>query len=245
MDDTNNDNKANPNLVMFGGELVDRKKMEEERLARLKRRREAESGSPQAGHAEKKARTDVREDANSGVKEGQKTGVKEDAKVAIKEDSMAGVKKDSKESVKEDSKAGVKKDIKETAKSTTTSAAGPSRASHPTPNPPPAAHPQPTISSSTKTASPPFLAGTLRRTAARGFPRQPDDITIDEILQKDRLELAVVSSYCWDDEWLVSKIDLARTRTLLIAYAPDARTVRKSLSASVKVSGVNLYRIVY
>ncbi|KAH7140556.1 tyrosyl-DNA phosphodiesterase-domain-containing protein [Dactylonectria macrodidyma] len=68
---------------------------------------------------------------------------------------------------------------------------------------------------------PPFANGTVKKTWARGYPRTPDDIKIEEILQKDKLVLAVLSSYQWDDEWLVSKVDLRRTKLLLLAFAAD------------------------
>lgn len=72
---------------------------------------------------------------------------------------------------------------------------------------------------------PPFLGGVVKRTWARGYPRTPEDIKIEEVFQKDRLELAVLSSYQWDDEWLLSKIDLRRTKLLLVAYAADESQV--------------------
>lgn len=74
-------------------------------------------------------------------------------------------------------------------------------------------------------SSPPFPGGVVKRTWARGYPRTPEDIKIEEVFQKDRLELAVLSSYQWDDEWLLSKIDLRRTKLLLVAYAADESQV--------------------
>ncbi|KAI3336546.1 phospholipase D/nuclease [Xylariaceae sp. AK1471] len=64
----------------------------------------------------------------------------------------------------------------------------------------------------------PYLKGTVKKTWAYGYPRQ-DDIKIEEILQKDRLELAVLSSFQWDDEWLLSKIDIKKTKMICIAFA--------------------------
>lgn len=66
-----------------------------------------------------------------------------------------------------------------------------------------------------------FLNGTVKRTWAYGYPRTGDDIKIEEILQKDSLDLAVLSSYQWDDMWMLSKIDCKRTKVLLVAYAKD------------------------
>ncbi|KAM6515375.1 hypothetical protein FSOLCH5_009604 [Fusarium solani] len=78
--------------------------------------------------------------------------------------------------------------------------------------------------------SPPFPGGVVKRTWARGYPRTSEDIKIEEVFQKDRLELAVLSSYQWDDEWLLSKIDLRRTKLLLVAYAADESQKREMQS---------------
>ncbi|KAI8717927.1 hypothetical protein NCS52_00870100 [Fusarium sp. LHS14.1] len=79
-------------------------------------------------------------------------------------------------------------------------------------------------------SSPPFPGGVVKRTWARGYPRTSEDIKIEEVFQKDRLELAVLSSYQWDDEWLLSKIDLRRTKLLLVAYAADESQKREMQS---------------
>jgi hypothetical protein len=70
-----------------------------------------------------------------------------------------------------------------------------------------------------------FYDGVVKRTWAYGYPRTPDDIKIEEVLQKDSLELALLSSYQWDDEWLLSKIDLRKTKLLLVAFAKDEASV--------------------
>ena len=67
----------------------------------------------------------------------------------------------------------------------------------------------------------PFLNGAVRRTWARGFERSSDDIKIEEVFQRDQLELAILSSFQWDDEWLLSKLNLSRTKLVCVAYAED------------------------
>lgn len=67
--------------------------------------------------------------------------------------------------------------------------------------------------------------GVVKKTWARGYPRLGDDIKIEEVFQKENLELAVLSSYQWDDEWMLSKIDYTRTKILLLAYAQDEAQV--------------------
>ncbi|EFZ03516.2 ubiquitin interaction domain-containing protein [Metarhizium robertsii ARSEF 23] len=67
----------------------------------------------------------------------------------------------------------------------------------------------------------PFPRGTVKRTWALGYDRSPDDIKIEEVLQRDRLLLALFSSFQWDEAWLLSKIDTSRTKILLAAFASD------------------------
>lgn len=67
----------------------------------------------------------------------------------------------------------------------------------------------------------PFPDGVVKRTWARGYPRSPDDMKIEEVFQKDQLELAVLSSFQWDDEWMLSKLNMSKTKLLIIAFAAD------------------------
>ncbi|KAI0022074.1 tyrosyl-DNA phosphodiesterase-domain-containing protein [Xylariomycetidae sp. FL0641] len=64
----------------------------------------------------------------------------------------------------------------------------------------------------------PFSRGVVKKTWARGYPRK-DDITIEEVLQKDQLELAVLSSFQWDDDWLLQKVNIGKTKLVCIAFA--------------------------
>ncbi|KAI5457904.1 tyrosyl-DNA phosphodiesterase-domain-containing protein [Mariannaea sp. PMI_226] len=68
---------------------------------------------------------------------------------------------------------------------------------------------------------PPFANGVVKRTWARGYPRTPEDIKIEEVFQKDKLLLAVLSSFQWDEEWILSKVNLRQTKMLLLAFAPN------------------------
>ncbi|CAK7213700.1 hypothetical protein SCUCBS95973_001888 [Sporothrix curviconia] len=76
---------------------------------------------------------------------------------------------------------------------------------------------------STLSAHLPYAKGVVKKTWVRGQPRNGDDVTIDEVWQKKDLELAVLSSFQWDEEWMVTHLDLRRTRILLIAFAADDR----------------------
>ncbi|KAI2776448.1 phospholipase D/nuclease [Daldinia loculata] len=66
----------------------------------------------------------------------------------------------------------------------------------------------------------PYPKGVVKKTWAKGFPRK-DDIKIEEVLQKDELELAVISSFQWDERWMLSKIDYRKTKIVCIAFASN------------------------
>lgn len=78
--------------------------------------------------------------------------------------------------------------------------------------------------SSTQTL--PFAKGAVKRTWTQGCERRGDDIKIEEVFQKNELKLAVLASFQWDDDWLLSKIDLSRTKLICIAFARDEAHVR-------------------
>lgn len=80
-------------------------------------------------------------------------------------------------------------------------------------------------SSSTTRSNLPYPNGTVKRTWSRGCPRTGDEITIEEVFQKDQLELAVLSSFQWDEEWMITKLDIRRTKILLLAFAKDEAQV--------------------
>lgn len=76
-------------------------------------------------------------------------------------------------------------------------------------------------SSSMSTCGLRYPNGAVKRTWVRGYPRTDDDITIEDVLQKDQLVLAMISSFQWDEDWMLSKIDVSKTRLLLLAFATD------------------------
>lgn len=154
---------------------LDRKKMEEERLARLKKRK-AEIPSD--------ASSMPQSDANAGPPA---------RRPRLMDDQPARV-----------AQAPLQR-----------SAPGPNSNSH---------RDQYAFSSASASAGPPYYKGAVLRTWARGTPRD-GDIKIEEVFQKEELELAVLSSYQWDEDWLMGKLDMRKTKILLIAYAEDDETV--------------------
>ncbi|RYP41044.1 hypothetical protein DL768_010555 [Monosporascus sp. mg162] len=81
-------------------------------------------------------------------------------------------------------------------------------------------------------ASLPFPTGVIKKTWSAGYTRTGDDIKIEEVLQKDELEMAVLSSFQWDEDWLLSKIDIGKTKILLVAFASSA-TQQEEMKANV------------
>ncbi|KAI5928801.1 phospholipase D/nuclease [Camillea tinctor] len=66
----------------------------------------------------------------------------------------------------------------------------------------------------------PYPKGVVKKTWAFGYPRQ-DDIKIEEVFQKNDLQLAVLSSFQWDEEWMLSKLDIKKTKLVCIAFASN------------------------
>ena len=52
-----------------------------------------------------------------------------------------------------------------------------------------------------------FPQGTVKRTWAFGYSRTGDDVKLEEVLQRQDLNLAILSSFQWDVEWLLAKIN--------------------------------------
>ena len=93
----------------------------------------------------------------------------------------------------------------------------------------------PPTASPSKSTSLPFPTGVVKKTWAAGYPRKGDDIKIEEVLQKDQLELAVLSSFQWDEDWLLSKIDITKTKMLLVAFASSAAQVWMPLRLEILI----------
>lgn len=161
---------ASSGMAAFGTMLLDRKKMEEERQARIAKRKRQEGGS--SGDAPTARKPRVSYEASIQSPTGQ--------------------------------------DHKFTATANNPSSATPF-----------------------SSPSPPFPKGVVKRTWTHGYERKGDDIKIEEIFQKEQLRLAVLASYQWDDDWLLSKIDISRTRLICIAYASDEAHVWPGLSLSM------------
>lgn len=60
--------------------------------------------------------------------------------------------------------------------------------------------------------------GMIKKTWVLGYPRL-GDIKFEELLQRESLQAAVLSSFQWNMEWLFSKLDTARTKIVLVMQA--------------------------
>lgn len=67
--------------------------------------------------------------------------------------------------------------------------------------------------------------GAIKKTWAFGYERK-NDIKIEEVLQRRDLNTAVISSFCFDFDWLVSKFDLAATKFIFVLQARNQSEVR-------------------
>ena len=57
--------------------------------------------------------------------------------------------------------------------------------------------------------------GAIKRTWSPYHERN-NDIKIEEVLQKDKLKIAVLSSYLWDLDWLFTKVNQNKTKVILV-----------------------------
>jgi len=72
-----------------------------------------------------------------------------------------------------------------------------------------------------------YPSGTLKRTWAFGHPRA-SDIKIEEVLQKNTLNTAIISSWQWDFDWLMTKFVPGKTKFVFAMEAKDDAEVSLS-----------------
>ncbi|KAL7804012.1 hypothetical protein V8C43DRAFT_300150 [Trichoderma afarasin] len=76
-----------------------------------------------------------------------------------------------------------------------------------------------TSSRTTSDSNLPYPNSTVKQTWLRGCPRTDGETTVEEVLRKDQLDLTMLPSSQWDEEWMISKLDMRRTKILLPAFA--------------------------
>lgn len=168
-----------PPTVSFGIPGLDRKKLEEERLARVAKRKAESSISPPPLKRDTKV---ARCDQSSELK------LERDPAVTPAQ-ALASPKK-----------SGV---------SIASSPESKLKTEQPSPNP-----------------TPQFPKGVIKKTWAFGCARNGDDIKIEEVLRTADLELAILSAFQWDMEWMFTKFRApSKTRFMLVMQAKEESTV--------------------
>lgn len=79
-------------------------------------------------------------------------------------------------------------------------------------------------------SSPPdleFRSGAIKKTWAFGHSRNGFEIKLEEVLQRQDLTLAIFSSFQWDVEWLLRKLDTHRTQIMFVMQAKEDSTRRQ------------------
>ena len=71
-----------------------------------------------------------------------------------------------------------------------------------------------------------YAQGIVLKTWCYGFPRD-EDIKVEEVLERDDLTLAVLSSFQWDVEWILSKINTTSTKLVFVMQAKEESTKRQ------------------
>ena len=98
----------------------------------------------------------------------------------------------------------------------------------------------PGATSSRSGSGPVFLEGTVKKTWAFGHERNGNDIKVEEVLQKDDLRLAVLSSFQWDIDWLLAKINTRSTNVTLVMQANDQATQQQYLRETAAMPNLRL-----
>ena len=69
-----------------------------------------------------------------------------------------------------------------------------------------------------------FPKSVVKKTWAFRHARKGDDIKIEEVFQRDDLILAVLSSFQWDVEWLIGKLNMQKTQIVMVMQAKEEAT---------------------
>ncbi|KAF8457236.1 tyrosyl-DNA phosphodiesterase I [Terfezia claveryi] len=82
--------------------------------------------------------------------------------------------------------------------------------------------------------------GVVKKTYLEGVERRGDDITIEEVLQKDTLTMAVLSAYQWDTTWIMDKLNVRDTGLILVMQAKEREEKERLKKMFSVLSGVTL-----
>ncbi|CAG8386813.1 unnamed protein product [Penicillium salamii] len=82
--------------------------------------------------------------------------------------------------------------------------------------------------------------GAIKKTHIAGFPRVGTEITIEEVIQRDDLQVAVFSGFMWEMEWFFKKLNTASTRFVLMMQANDQETKDEYLNDVAGIPNLRL-----
>ena len=85
-----------------------------------------------------------------------------------------------------------------------------------------------------------FLHGVVKKTWASSYPPGSDEITLEEVLQKNDLQLALLSSFQWDIPWLLAKINTSETLITLVMQAKDSVTKEQYRRETAAMSNLRI-----
>ncbi|KAB5558681.1 tyrosyl-DNA phosphodiesterase-domain-containing protein [Coniochaeta sp. 2T2.1] len=179
---------------------LDRAKMEEERLARVRKRKAAEEGQSQQADSSKRVKTNDenrRPDVTVTV-----AGAAAGKQPAARQQAMTSIPARPQQKIATLSSLAEQRQAPEATRSEQGS------------------------------SNLPFPKGVVKKTWCRGQPRLGDDITIAEVLRKDECELALISSFQWDQEWMYEQFDLRKTKLILVSQGGSDEE-NEALRASV------------
>lgn len=110
------------------------------------------------------------------------------------------------------------------------------------PSPPPSSRQKTARTFSTASIKPTlqYPHGAVRKTWAFRHPREGNDIKLEEVLQKDSLQLAVLSSFQWDTDWLFRKLDMTKTKVTLVMQAKEESTQEEYRSQTAEIKNLRL-----
>jgi len=178
---------------------LDRKAMEQERLARqLSRKRERPISPPQLSRPSKLQRIAV------------------DPSNLVSKNVSSEITPSS----------GLDKEISPSLKQSNTSVSGQSKQTSSSPKPSESSNtPPPSQSEGLQ-----YPCGVVKKTWAFGCERNGTEIKIEEVLERKTLRMAVLSAFCWDSEWLLSKVDFPRTKLTFVMQGKTAEERQRLLS---------------
>ena len=99
--------------------------------------------------------------------------------------------------------------------------------------------PASTNQSTAKSTALQYPEGVIKRTFAIKYPRT-NDITIDEVLQALTVDIAVISAFMWDAEWLWKKLSPVKTKQIWIMNVKDQATQERYMREMQETGVPNL-----